>query len=62
LDRAHGASFMPSSRHELETLLDVYVLEKAVYELQYELNNRPTWVGIPLQGIQQILGAPSGTR
>jgi maltose alpha-D-glucosyltransferase/alpha-amylase len=62
LDRAHGASFMPSTRQELETLLDVYILEKAVYELQYELNNRPTWVGIPLQGIQQILGVPSGAR
>jgi maltose alpha-D-glucosyltransferase/alpha-amylase len=57
LDRAQAASFMPASRQELATLLDVYILEKAVYELQYELNNRPTWVGIPLQGIQQILGA-----
>jgi len=31
-------------------------LEKAVYELAYELNNRPSWVGIPLAGIRQILG------
>jgi len=62
LDRAQGASFMPSSQQEVETLLDVYILEKAVYELQYELNNRPTWVGIPLQGIQQILGVPADTR
>ena len=62
LDRAQDASFVPPSRQELEILLDVYILEKAVYELQYELNNRPTWVGIPLQGIQQILGAPTGAR
>ncbi|HEX7184677.1 MAG TPA: maltose alpha-D-glucosyltransferase [Thermoanaerobaculia bacterium] len=56
LGRAQGASFMPSSREDLETLLDVFVLEKAVYELAYELNNRPDWVRIPLQGILQILG------
>ncbi len=43
-------------------LLDVYILEKAVYELQYELNNRPAWVGIPLQGILQILGDLPGDR
>jgi maltose alpha-D-glucosyltransferase/alpha-amylase len=62
LDRAQGASFVPPSRQELAMLLDVYILEKAVYELQYELNNRPTWVGIPLQGIGQILGASAGAR
>jgi predicted trehalose synthase len=33
------------------------VLDKAVYELDYELNNRPGWIRIPLQGIRQILGA-----
>jgi maltose alpha-D-glucosyltransferase/alpha-amylase len=32
------------------------VLEKAVYELGYELNNRPDWVRIPLQGILHLLG------
>ena len=56
LDRAWGASFVPPSREELAMLIDVYLLEKAVYELAYELNNRPGWVRIPLQGIRQILG------
>ena len=55
--RARGAAFLPPSREEREMLLDVYLLEKAVYELGYELNNRPDWVRIPLQGIRQILGA-----
>jgi maltose alpha-D-glucosyltransferase/alpha-amylase len=32
-------------------LLGLFELEKALYELRYELSNRPTWVGIPLQGI-----------
>jgi maltose alpha-D-glucosyltransferase/alpha-amylase len=56
LERAGSASFVPASRSELATLLDAYVLEKAIYELAYELNNRPAWVRIPLAGIRQILG------
>jgi len=30
-------------------------LEKAVYELGYELNNRPDWLAIPLRGLKSIL-------
>jgi maltose alpha-D-glucosyltransferase/alpha-amylase len=36
---------------EVENLLELFELEKALYELRYELNNRPGWVGIPLAGI-----------
>jgi maltose alpha-D-glucosyltransferase/alpha-amylase len=36
---------------DVEELLGVLELEKALYELRYELNNRPGWVGIPLAGI-----------
>jgi predicted trehalose synthase len=32
-------------------------MEKAIYELRYELNNRPEWVNIPLLGILQLLEA-----
>jgi maltose alpha-D-glucosyltransferase/alpha-amylase len=56
LRRAQGVTFLPPSDEEREILLDSYLLEKAVYELGYELNNRPDWVRIPLQGIRQILG------
>lgn len=54
---AKGAIFLPSSPDDLKLLLDVYLVEKAVYELGYELNNRPAWVSIPLQGILQTVQA-----
>jgi maltose alpha-D-glucosyltransferase/alpha-amylase len=61
LERARGASFLPSSRAETATLLDVYMLDKTLFELADELNDprersgRTDRAGIPLQGILQIL-------
>jgi len=55
LEAAHGALFIPASRDDTDALLDAFLLEKAVYEVAYELNNRPTWISIPLRGIRQIL-------
>jgi maltose alpha-D-glucosyltransferase / alpha-amylase len=55
LDTAGTAPFLPTSPDELRIMLDAYVLEKATYELSYELNNRPAWVRIPLLGILQQL-------
>ncbi len=49
------ASFLPRSREELASLLSVYLLEKSIYELGYELNNRPDWVKLPLRGILMLL-------
>ncbi len=51
-----GASFLPSDDADWAALLDVFLLEKACYELAYELNNRPDWVAIPIRGILQLLG------
>jgi maltose alpha-D-glucosyltransferase/alpha-amylase len=48
-------SIVPHRRDDLQVLLDAYLMEKAIYELGYELNNRPDWLKIPLQGIQQQL-------
>jgi maltose alpha-D-glucosyltransferase/alpha-amylase len=55
LEKANSASFIPEDREELQTLLQTYLLEKAVYELGYELNNRPDWVQIPIRGIEFVL-------
>jgi trehalose synthase-fused probable maltokinase len=52
---AKGASNLPATQAEIQTVLELHLLEKAIYELGYELNNRPTWVGIPLQGIGKLL-------
>ena len=49
------ASFQPHSQGEFTLLLNVHLLEKAVYELGYELNNRPAWVAIPLHGILEAM-------
>jgi len=46
---------LPSGHVAIERMLAVYELEKAVYELQYELNNRPDWVAIPVAGIQRLI-------
>ncbi|MGH7425260.1 MAG: putative maltokinase, partial [Candidatus Methylomirabilales bacterium] len=55
LHAAAGASFLPPARGELEVLLDAFLLEKALYELAYELDHRPDWAGIPLRGVRAII-------
>jgi maltose alpha-D-glucosyltransferase/alpha-amylase len=55
LGEAGSAPHIPKSPEALRVLLDAYLLEKAVYEVAYELNNRPDWVRIPLAGIATLL-------
>jgi len=57
LASAADAPFLPSDREELRVLLDAFLLEKAIYELGYELGNRPSWVAIPLRGILELMEA-----
>ncbi len=51
-------SLLPPGSGGIERLLSVFELEKAVYELRYELDNRPDWVGIPVVGIQRLIDGP----
>jgi maltokinase len=49
---------MPPGEAPTRTMLSIFELEKAVYELRYELNNRPDWVSIPVAGIARLLEEP----
>jgi maltose alpha-D-glucosyltransferase/alpha-amylase len=54
LATAAGAPFLPGSPAERELLLDAMLIEKALYELRYELDHRPDWVHIPLRGLCEL--------
>lgn len=60
LATAAGAAFLPDEPGVISRLLRAFSLDKALYELLYELNNRPDWVRIPLQGILALLEHGSG--
>ncbi len=46
---------LPHGQQNTDRMLQIFELEKAVYELRYELNNRPDWVRIPVAGIARLL-------
>jgi maltokinase len=48
-------TLLPPGESAITNLLEIYELEKAIYELQYELDNRPEWVSIPVAGIRRLL-------
>ncbi len=52
---AGNAPFLPASAEERKLLLDLFILEKAVYEVAYELNSRPDWLSIPLTGVIAVM-------
>ena len=51
LELAGDAGYLPRDPAELAAMLEFYILDKTVYELRYELNNRPAWVDIPLEAL-----------
>ena len=55
LATAGNASWVPQNQDDLELQLTTMLLEKALYELRYELNLRPDWVRIPLRGILDLV-------
>jgi maltose alpha-D-glucosyltransferase/alpha-amylase len=55
LEKASNAVFVPKDQDDLKLLLRSFLILKALYELRYELNNRPKWVAIPLRGILSLI-------
>ncbi|MFO8083588.1 MAG: maltose alpha-D-glucosyltransferase [Desulfobacterales bacterium] len=55
LIEARPGDFLPRTDDEIQILMDSLLMEKAVYELGYEINNRPDWIRIPLKGIEELL-------
>lgn len=57
LKHIESAGIIPEDKAEISKLLSIYLLEKSVYEVGYEINNRPDWLSIPLKGILYEIGA-----
>ena len=55
LERAQGSRLLPRSEADLGMMLEFFLLEKCVYEIGYELNNRPDWLEIPMRGLLELL-------
>ncbi len=55
-EQARDLNFVPGNWQERRILLDAFLLQKALYEAAYELNNRPEWLEIPLRGILSLMG------
>jgi maltose alpha-D-glucosyltransferase/alpha-amylase len=57
LDAAGTAGFLPPSEDGVERLLTAMLLEKALYEIAYEISHRPEWTATPVRGVLELLGA-----
>jgi maltose alpha-D-glucosyltransferase/alpha-amylase len=55
LDATKNSTFLPRKDEDVHLLTNIFLLRKAIYELGYELNMRPTWVKIPLLGIIELM-------
>ena len=62
LETVAGSPFLPDDPEDLAVMLQTYLLEKAIYELNYDLNNRPDWVMIPMRGIKAIMEAAKSEK
>jgi maltokinase len=58
--RTVDSRLLPHGQDSTRRMLAIFELEKAVYELRYELNNRPDWVRIPVAGIARLLEDDDG--
>ncbi len=61
LDELGPSPLLPQNDAAKALLLDFYEIEKTIYEVEYELNNRPEWLRIPLAGLARIIASTSET-
>ena len=54
-DKAGNSDYVPKDHDDFKILMHTFLLEKALYELNYEIQNRPEWIIIPLRGIKEII-------
>ena len=55
LEKSRGMDFLPRTDSEMQILLRAHLIEKALLEIEYELEYRPEWVGIPVHGLSLLL-------
>lgn len=55
LTRAHEGRFLPADRDDMLAMIDVFEIDKAIYEVGYERSHRPEWIRIPLRGLARTL-------
>jgi len=55
------ARLLPAAPSGFARALSVFELDRALYEVRYELDNRPTWLGIPLRGLARLLARERGS-
>jgi maltose alpha-D-glucosyltransferase/alpha-amylase len=56
-EEAQGSVWYPASGQQAHDLIQLFALQKALYEIRYELHNRQQWVGIPVAGVLALLEA-----
>ncbi len=59
--QAGTTGLLPADLQQLSSLLRIYILEKALYEVGYEANHRPDWIEVPLRGVLALLEEPRET-
>jgi trehalose synthase-fused probable maltokinase len=55
LTRAHEGRFLPPERADLALMIEVFEIDKVLYEIDYERHNRPDWLRIPVRGLERLL-------
>ena len=57
---ATGLASVPQQESAFDQLLDLFLIEKALYEMRYELDSRPQWASIPIRGLIGLLDKDIG--